>query len=221
MRFNFRSLMVTAAFLAAASSQASADVINTFTDGDFSPGTALSFQTYNATQTFGAWNVTSGSVDLIGTYWNPPAGTPNGFSVDLNGSEPGTISQTFQLSAGTYTVGFYLSGNPDGGQSAKTVNVLFGSAAANDPQFTYTATIDGNHALTYIQETFSQTVDGGLVILSFSGDLENGAYGPVIGDVTVTAAVPEPSTWAMMLLGFCGLGFMTYRRKNLAARTLV
>jgi PEP-CTERM motif len=27
------------------------------------------------------------------------------------------------------------------------------------------------------------------------------------------AAVPEPSTWAMMILGFCGLGFMAYRRK--------
>jgi hypothetical protein len=25
--------------------------------------------------------------------------------------------------------------------------------------------------------------------------------------------VPEPSTWAMMLLGFAGLGFMAYRRK--------
>ena len=29
-----------------------------------------------------------------------------------------------------------------------------------------------------------------------------------------TAAVPEPSTWAMMVLGFCGLGFMAYRRKQ-------
>jgi PEP-CTERM motif len=28
------------------------------------------------------------------------------------------------------------------------------------------------------------------------------------------AAVPEPSTWAMMILGFCGLGFMAYRRKQ-------
>ncbi|MBR0835797.1 PEP-CTERM sorting domain-containing protein [Bradyrhizobium manausense] len=26
-------------------------------------------------------------------------------------------------------------------------------------------------------------------------------------------AVPEPSTWAMMILGFCGLGFMGYRRR--------
>ena len=27
-------------------------------------------------------------------------------------------------------------------------------------------------------------------------------------------AVPEPSTWAMMILGFMGVGFMAYRRKN-------
>jgi hypothetical protein len=30
----------------------------------------------------------------------------------------------------------------------------------------------------------------------------------------VVAAVPEPSTWAMMLLGFAGVGFMAYRRKS-------
>ena len=34
---------------------------------------------------------------------------------------------------------------------------------------------------------------------------------------TLTAAVPEPSTWAMMILGFCGVGFMAYRRKSNAA----
>jgi hypothetical protein len=27
-------------------------------------------------------------------------------------------------------------------------------------------------------------------------------------------AVPEPSTWAMLLLGFAGIGFMAYRRKS-------
>jgi PEP-CTERM motif len=30
----------------------------------------------------------------------------------------------------------------------------------------------------------------------------------------VIAAVPEPSTWAMMILGFMGVGFMAYRRKQ-------
>jgi hypothetical protein len=28
------------------------------------------------------------------------------------------------------------------------------------------------------------------------------------------AVVPEPSTWAMMIMGFAGLGFMVYRRKS-------
>jgi hypothetical protein len=31
--------------------------------------------------------------------------------------------------------------------------------------------------------------------------------------------VPEPSTWAMMLLGFAGIGYGVYRRKKLAALT--
>ena len=35
-----------------------------------------------------------------------------------------------------------------------------------------------------------------------------------LGSWTVTADVPEPSTWAMMVLGFCGLGYMAYWRKN-------
>ena len=33
----------------------------------------------------------------------------------------------------------------------------------------------------------------------------------------VSGAVPEPSTWAMMLLGFAGLGFMAYRRTKKGA----
>jgi hypothetical protein len=28
------------------------------------------------------------------------------------------------------------------------------------------------------------------------------------------APVPEASTWAMMVLGFMGVGFLAYRRKN-------
>jgi hypothetical protein len=57
-----------------------------------------------------------------------------------------------------------------------------------------------------------------------SGDISNGHF--VFGSeqlnlfpttVTLTAAVPEPSTWAMMILGFAGIGFMAYRRRSTAA----
>jgi len=35
--------------------------------------------------------------------------------------------------------------------------------------------------------------------------------------IVISAAVPEPSTWAMMILGFAGVGYMTYRRRKAAA----
>ena len=42
---------------------------------------------------------------------------------------------------------------------------------------------------------------------------EIGPGGFGVGTLAVSA-VPEPSTWAMMILGFCGIGFMAYRRKQ-------
>jgi hypothetical protein len=36
----------------------------------------------------------------------------------------------------------------------------------------------------------------------------------VVVNIGNVSAVPEASTWAMMLLGFMGVGFMAYRRKN-------
>jgi hypothetical protein len=37
----------------------------------------------------------------------------------------------------------------------------------------------------------------------------------------VVAGVSEPSTWAMMILGFCGVGFLAYRRRHQAMRDVV
>ena len=42
-----------------------------------------------------------------------------------------------------------------------------------------------------------------------------GANDQLLGDVSIQVnAVPEPSTWAMLILGFAGIGFMAYRRKS-------
>jgi hypothetical protein len=49
------------------------------------------------------------------------------------------------------------------------------------------------------------------------GDPVTGGAGDpftALDSFTVTVGVPEPSTWAMMLLGFAGLGFAGYRRSR-------
>lgn len=55
---------------------------------------------------------------------------------------------------------------------------------------------------------------GSLQYITSQGDV--GAFGQLNASslsLSVTSGVPEGSTWAMMILGFCGLGLMAYRRK--------
>ena len=60
--------------------------------------------------------------------------------------------------------------------------------------------------------TFTATTDNALLDFFFQSGAT--AAKDVLLDGVTIAAVPEPSTWAMMILGFCGLGFMAYRRKS-------
>jgi len=70
---------------------------------------------------------------------------------------------------------------------------------------------------TYIVST---TTAGNAVLLT---EDHNAGLGPNPGGVglgsfgAVIAPVPESSTWAMMILGFAGIGFMAYRRRNSTA----
>jgi hypothetical protein len=52
--------------------------------------------------------------------------------------------------------------------------------------------------------------------LWFASDIwnTNGGGAGVTGFVAATQAVAEPSTWAMMILGFLSVGFLAYRRRG-------
>jgi hypothetical protein len=73
--------------------------------------------------------------------------------------------------------------------------------------------------------TINEAVPGSgdyLSVYTSSGNIYSTPYGSGIYSATITSiagptlasAVPEPSTWAMMILGFAGLGLMGYRRKS-------
>jgi len=57
--------------------------------------------------------------------------------------------------------------------------------------------------------------DGGGSYDAYLGEgIHDGLHGTMTPVTTDVGAVPEPSTWAMMILGFAGVGFMAYRRKS-------
>jgi hypothetical protein len=81
---------------------------------------------------------------------------------------------------------------------------------------------DANSVLltTLVDNTFSH---GQFALYDFDSFMSFSNF--TVSGSLVSGAVPEPSTWAMMLIGFAGLGFIAYRRtkksaavKSIAAR---
>ena len=55
---------------------------------------------------------------------------------------------------------------------------------------------------------------GGTDIFSLEDQVQINGQGAL---VVTQGSVPEPSTWAMMILGFGGIDFMAYRRSRKSA----
>jgi hypothetical protein len=198
------STLAAAALLAGAAGVASANAGTVFSDN---------FNSYDGQLNWVPpvnWTVSSGSVDLIG---ETPSGTSfdffpgNGGFVDLDGStsQAGTLSTLTTFAAGTYTLSFDLGGN-DRGDSDKTTVVSLGD-------FSQTITLPSSSALQTYSYTFT-TTGGALSFADLGGGNQN--IGNVLDNVSLSA-VPEPATWAAMLLGFGGVGVAMRRRRGLAA----
>ena len=193
-----------------------------FVNGSFEAGVDPgSFSTLNVgdSTSITGWTVGGGqnSIDYIGSYWI----AANGFrSIDLNGLGAGSISQTFDVVSGqTYQVSFQMAGNPAGGPTLKTLTGTANATVYVPPGFNISGADLNN--MGWLTHTFTFTATGSSETLTFAsttfGNSGNVAYpfafGPALDNVSVTA-VPEASTWAMMILGFMGVGFMAYRRKS-------
>lgn len=208
----FKALLTAGAVALLATS---AHAVNLVADGDFNaPSGGGGFITYGP-GAMGPWTVTQGSVDLIGGYWQAP--TVGGGSVDLDGLyQEGGLSQLLTLGAGLYKLSFYLSGNPDANLGLKKVDVSVGDASQT---FSFNTLTAGNShgAMGYIFETLMFNATGPTTLrFTSNGGNPGSAFGPVIGGVSVSSAVPEPATWALMISGF-GMAGVALRRRRVAA----
>jgi len=67
--------------------------------------------------------------------------------------------------------------------------------------------------ITSVNNNIGEIFDEGVTVIG-SNEFPIALNGNDPGVWSMTAAVPEPSTWAMLLVGFAGIGFMAYRRKS-------
>jgi choice-of-anchor C domain-containing protein len=154
------------------------------------------------------WTITSGDVDLIGSYWTAYNG-PN--SLDLDGANPGAISQTFTTVLNQdYLLTFEMAGNPDDAPSTKTMTV---NVNINGIPETFSTVAGTNTRLNMGWKLESIPFKATSTSTSLTFTSTSGLnYGTALDAVSVVA-VPESETWAMMLVGV-GLVGLRLRKKD-------
>lgn len=163
----------------------------------------------------GNWTVSDGTVDLVGPGLFGELCNTGSKCVDLDGSsgDAGVFTHSgLNLTAGqTYVARYDLAANRRLG-AADTLTVMFGSASA-----LYTlASTSASDPFTTFALAFRPTATGTYTLRFSTAGGDN--IGPLLDNVSV-AAVPEPRAWAMMLLGFIGMGSLLRRRgSGLVAR---
>ena len=139
------------------------------------------------------------------------SGSPNSayvhtgsYGVGFGSNSLTTLSQTLSTVAGTsYDVTFWINSN---GLSPNEVKLSWGGTKIFEEK---NIAADG-----WTEFSFIETATSNSTVLAFGLEQRSGYSG--LDDISVTA-VPEPATWAMMLLGFAAVGFVAYRRNHRAA----
>ena len=208
---NLMAAAVAAVTLVVAGSAGAATIVNGGFAGPDAPDGG--FQTVGvSTGVIPGWTVSSGNVDWIKGYWQSSDG--DGFSVDLNGDQPGAISQTIDTEIGkTYTLTFDMSGNPDNGSDLR---LILADTGGDPTTFAYNLDVSSNSrgTMNWTPQSLNFTATGAATTITFASGSLNCCYGAAIDNVAIADAVPEPSSWALMLTGFLGMGTVLRRSRQ-------
>jgi PEP-CTERM motif len=173
-------------------------------------------------------------------YENDPTGAGDATPANVPLTTPDvtfTVTSPIDFTSGSlYTVGEFLS---SGGATVLTGSSQLGNTLDNTLfNFTGSVTVTTGETFTAGHDDGLTLIIGGQTVINdpgptafsttpatytgpsgtFAFQLVYGECCGAPGDLSIslplTSAVPEPSTWAMMILGFFGVGFMAYRRKQ-------
>jgi PEP-CTERM motif len=214
-RTNIRSatfvLLFALVFMAGLSNAALASVVTSI-----SGGTIIAMPNTNShgagPQTFGTPTITwtSTQSDAIFGYSGSNAfGTNGTWSGLIEAATNSTGSMTFTFSSPVHAVGGFI-----------TYAQNF-----NDTNMGQISVFDASHALIESDSFFVVTpgASNAGIFIGFSESALISSFtltglDIAITNLTVASPVPEPSASAMMILGFVGIGFLTYRRRSAGLR---
>lgn len=215
--------MATVAGLCLATARPATAQANLLSNGSFEDTAASSYSSYNgigfatiystdADNTMGAWTVTSGSIDLISTYWQAQDGNQ---SLDMSGNGPGSIAQTVNTTAGEkYQLSFWEAGNTDGGSTVKSLSAIVNGNQIGDALFNDTGKSRGN--MGWQQYSYDFVSSGGPTTITFQSN-EQSPWGPTLDNVSLKA-VPEASSVVLFGLLLIGGSIVLIRKRP--ARTI-
>ncbi|WP_372785353.1 PEPxxWA-CTERM sorting domain-containing protein [Phenylobacterium sp.] len=136
---------------------------------------------------------------------SPVSGLLNDNFVELDSTANSSMFRT--IDAGTYDLSFLYSARPGIAQGSNGISVYLNGVLLNPPG---NLDVAGGSDTQWTTQTahFTATANS---VLSFAATGTSDSLGGYLDNIQLSTAVPEPTSWAMMIVGFFGLG-ATLRR---------
>jgi hypothetical protein len=201
------SILVLLALLLGGPGQARADLI---VNGSFEIPSTSFFTILPPIPAGFGWTIPAGDVDVDLTLAAFGDSAVDGVqNLDLDGTVPGTLQQTFPTTPGqTYALSFAFSNNPFGTIGSARVDVL-GNTTLLSATVSHSNAGFGPGGLNWLTFNGLFVADSPFTTLRFTSlDASNSSTGLLLDAVSVNA-VPEPTTLALFAFG--GLGAVGHR----------
>lgn len=199
-------LLAASLGLAASHAQASTVLSTSYAENNSNNGEVFQLQAINAV------TITGFGVDLTGNITGYTIYEHVGaFSSVQSGSSPWTAIAT----------GGAVTSNGSGVETVLPSTLDVSLAAGSTDAFLILTSGSGQLVAYQNGGSLGTTLASNSDLKILEGWGETSGFGTTNADreanvSVIYSAVPEPSTWAMMILGFFGVGFMAYRRRNSA-----